>query len=99
MKSIVPLSRPSIAKSDVDLVAKVLRSGWLTMGPKVIEFENRLSHFFGTRPVLCVSSATAALHLSLIPDGFIFHVVGSISTNTGRAPTIKITFAVAANVM
>ena len=47
-------------------VADTLRSGWLTMGPKVLEFEKRFAKFIGTKYAIAVNSCTAALHLALL---------------------------------
>jgi hypothetical protein len=47
----------------------VLRSGWLTSGPKVLEFEAALSSYLGGRPVRVLTSATAALEIALLAAG------------------------------
>jgi dTDP-4-amino-4,6-dideoxygalactose transaminase len=46
-------------------VVEVLKSGWLTTGAKVREFEKRFCRFVGSRHTVAVNSATAALHLAL----------------------------------
>ena len=46
-------------------VAEVLRSGWITSGPRVKEFEEELSRFCGGRPVRALNSGTAALEIGL----------------------------------
>jgi dTDP-4-amino-4,6-dideoxygalactose transaminase len=61
----LPFTRPSIDEATIAAVADVLRSGWITTGPKCRTFENRLSQRFGGRPVRVVASATAGLELSL----------------------------------
>ena len=61
----LPFTRPSIDESTIEDVAAVLRSGWITTGPKCLEFEAALSQRFGGRPVRLVNSATAALELAL----------------------------------
>lgn len=61
----LPFTRPSIDEDAIDAVAAVLRSGWLTTGPRCREFEAELSAWTGGRPVRLVSSATAALELAL----------------------------------
>jgi len=43
-----------------------MESGWLTMGPKTIEFENKFKEYIGGKESISVNSATAALHLSLV---------------------------------
>ena len=53
-----------IDKNDINSVIKALKSNFLTQGPKIQEFENNLKSYFGARYATCVSSGTAALHLS-----------------------------------
>ncbi len=61
----LPFARPTLDDATVADVGTVLRSGWLTSGPKVKAFEAALSLHVGGRPVRVVSSATAALELAL----------------------------------
>jgi len=65
----LPISRPSIGQEEIDEVAKVLRSGWLTTGPKVREFEARFAEFVGVEHAIAVNSCTAAMHLALEAAG------------------------------
>jgi len=58
-------TRPSIDDAEIQAVGEVLRSGWITSGPKVREFEAALSKRYGGRPVRVLNSATAALQLAL----------------------------------
>jgi dTDP-4-amino-4,6-dideoxygalactose transaminase len=58
-------ARPALDEATIASVADVLRSGWITSGPKLKAFEAALSDYVGSRPVRCVSSATAALELAL----------------------------------
>jgi dTDP-4-amino-4,6-dideoxygalactose transaminase len=58
------LSKSCISDAEKKAVLSVLDNEFLGMGPKVKEFEDKLSSFFG-RPVMCVTNGTAALHLSL----------------------------------
>lgn len=62
---LLPFTRPAIDEDTIAAVADVLRSGWLTTGPKCRELENALSARAGGRPVRVVSSATAALEFAL----------------------------------
>ena len=59
----IPLARPLITKKDIKEVEKVLKSGTLSIGPKILEFERRFSKYIGTKYALAVSSGTAGLHL------------------------------------
>ncbi|MGH8457398.1 MAG: DegT/DnrJ/EryC1/StrS family aminotransferase, partial [Stenotrophobium sp.] len=63
--SFLPFTRPSIDEATIAAVGDVLRSGWITSGPKVKEFEAALSDRYGGRPVRVLNSATAALELAL----------------------------------
>jgi len=65
----LPLTRPSIDEATIAAVGDVLRSGWITSGPKVREFEARLSARFGGRPVRTMSSATGAMEIALALAG------------------------------
>jgi len=61
----LPFARPTLDEETIAEVAAVLRSGWITSGPKVAAFEAALSTAVGGRPVRVVSSATAALEIAL----------------------------------
>ncbi|MCH4381997.1 DegT/DnrJ/EryC1/StrS family aminotransferase [Staphylococcus haemolyticus] len=61
----IPFSPPHITEKSVELVSEVLRSGWITTGPKVKEFENKLTEYIGSNGTVVMSSATAALEMSL----------------------------------
>jgi dTDP-4-amino-4,6-dideoxygalactose transaminase len=63
--SFLPFTRPSIDEDTIAGVAEVLRSGWITSGPKVKEFEAELSRYCGARPVRALNSGTAALEIGL----------------------------------
>ena len=60
----LPFTRPSIDEATIAAVGEVLRSGWITSGPKVLEFEARLSGYCGGRPVRALASATGALEIA-----------------------------------
>jgi len=61
----LPFARPTLDEETIAGVADVLRSGWITSGPWVREFEDGLSRFCGGRPVKVVTSATAAVEIAL----------------------------------
>ena len=65
MNSILPFTRPAIDEATIESVTAVLRSGWLTSGPKVQAFESELSALMGGRPVRSLNSGTAALEIAL----------------------------------
>jgi perosamine synthetase len=56
---------PDIDDAEISSVEETLRSGWLTTGPKVKEFERQFAEFVGARHAIAVNSCTAALHLAL----------------------------------
>lgn len=62
----LPFARPVLSEETFAEVEAVLRSGWLTTGPRVAKFETMLSDYFGGRQVRCLSSATAGLQLALL---------------------------------
>lgn len=62
----LPFSRPSISQDAIDEVVACLRSGWITTGPRVVQFTDALKDYFNAAHVLPLSSATAGLHLSLL---------------------------------
>jgi dTDP-4-amino-4,6-dideoxygalactose transaminase len=66
---VLPYGRQSISSSDVDAVAGVLRSDWLTTGPKVDEFERLLGHLAGGHRAVSCTSGTAALHMAYAAAG------------------------------
>ena len=61
----IPFTRPSFNQETIDAVAEVLRSGWVTSGPKLAEFESKLSQYFGGRPVRCFANGTATMKIAL----------------------------------
>lgn len=61
----IPFTRPSFNQETIDAVTEVLRSGWVTSGPKLAEFESTLSEYFGGRPVLCFANGTATMKIAL----------------------------------
>jgi dTDP-4-amino-4,6-dideoxygalactose transaminase len=61
----IPFTRPSFNQETIDAVAEVLRSGWVTSGPKLAEFEAALSQYFGGRPVRCFANGTATMKIAL----------------------------------
>ncbi len=86
----LPFTRPSIDERTIARVAEVLRSGWITSGPQVREFEAQLSAYFGGRPVRALASGTAALEigLALIGVGPGDEVITSPLTWVGTANVI-----------
>jgi len=65
----IPVARPYIGAEEEQAVVDVLRSGWVTQGPRVAEFEARFSRYIGCGYSVAVSSCTTALHLALLALG------------------------------
>jgi dTDP-4-amino-4,6-dideoxygalactose transaminase len=65
MSQFLPFSKPTIDESTIAAVGDVLRSGWITSGPKVQEFEKQLSAYFGGRPVRTFNSGTCTMEIAL----------------------------------
>jgi dTDP-4-amino-4,6-dideoxygalactose transaminase len=61
----LPFTRPSIDEETIAAVADVMRSGWITSGPRVQAFEAALSDYCGGRPVRVFNSGTATLEVAL----------------------------------
>lgn len=65
----LPLSRPSLGEEEIREVLEVIRSGWITSGPRVKRFEEEFASYVGGRHAVAVNSCTAALHLALLGHG------------------------------
>ena len=63
-KRVIPFSPPDISELEINEVAEVLRSGWITTGPRTKELEKRLAEYCHTSKVVCLNSATAAEELN-----------------------------------
>jgi perosamine synthetase len=65
----LPFHIPDIGEEEIRAVAETMRSGWLTTGPRVKEFEAAFASFIGARHAVALNSCTAALHLALEAAG------------------------------
>jgi perosamine synthetase len=61
----IPVFRPSMGEEEVRAVSEVLKSGWIGLGPKTKEFEDRFAKYVGAEYAVGVNSCTASLHLAL----------------------------------
>ena len=84
----IPYSKQSIKDVDLEAVSEVLKSPWLTQGPKVSEFEAHLSEILHVKEAVACSSGTAALQLA-------YASLGVNSDSIGIVPSV--TFAATAN--
>lgn len=75
----IPYGKQSITEEDIEAVCSVLRSDWLTQGPKVQEFEEALAKECGARHCVLVSNGTMALHLACMALDFAPRDVGLTS--------------------
>jgi len=58
----ISLSGPDITEKEKELVNEVLDSGWLSLGPKLDEFEEKFAEYIGTDYAVEVNSGTSGLH-------------------------------------
>ena len=65
----IPYGRHDIQSSDVNAVVEVLKSDFLTQGPMVPNFEEKVSRYCAAKYAIAVTSATSALHISLMALG------------------------------
>jgi perosamine synthetase len=65
----IPITRPCTGDEEAAAAAEVVRSGWLTEGKRVQEFEQALAAYTGARHAIVTSNCTTALHLALIAAG------------------------------
>jgi perosamine synthetase len=86
--TMLPYGRQSISEEDIRAVVGVLRSDWLTTGPKVSEFEEALAAWVGAKYAVAFSSGTAALHGAAFAAGL---------KPGDEAITSPLTFAATAN--
>lgn len=65
----IPYGKQDISQADIDAVVEVLRSDFLTQGPRVPEFEAKVAAHVGAKHALAVNSATSALHIACLALG------------------------------
>lgn len=65
----IPYSKQSIDESDIEAVVSVLKSDWMTQGPKISEFENAVADRVGAKHGVAVATGTAALHCACYAAG------------------------------
>lgn len=65
----IPVAKPFFGVEEEQALVAALRSGWVSQGPKVAEFEKRFAEYVGAQHAVAVSSCTTALHLAMIAAG------------------------------
>ena len=61
----VPLFRPNLGKEELQNLAEIFKTGWVGVGPKTKELEERVAEYIGTKYAIGVTSGTAALHIAV----------------------------------
>jgi perosamine synthetase len=87
---LLPYGHQWIDEEDISSVVEVLRSDWVTQGPKVDEFERKVANYCGAKYAVAVSSGTAALHAACTAAGI---------SQGDEVITTPITFAATTNVI
>lgn len=96
MKTIA-FERPSIGKEEIAAVSRVLKSGWFTMGPETVAFEEEFAKYVGAKYAVSVNSATSGLFLALkalgikkgdevIVPSFTFAATANVVVHCGATP-------------
>lgn len=65
----IPYGRQDISPDDIQAVVDVLQSDWLTQGPTIEQFEQRVAEYCGATYAVAVNSATSALHIACMAAG------------------------------
>ena len=65
----IPIANPCVGREETEAVSKVIKSGWVSMGRKVQEFEKLICEYLGVSHVVAFNSGTASLHAALLAAG------------------------------
>jgi UDP-4-amino-4,6-dideoxy-N-acetyl-beta-L-altrosamine transaminase len=85
---IIPYGKQEITEEDIQAVVDVLKSDYLTQGPKILEFERAFASYIGSDYAVAVSNGTTGLHLAVIAMGI---------KEGDKVITTPISFAASAN--
>ena len=90
-KRTISFSPPDISELEIEQVISVLRSGWITTGPRTAAFEKKISDYCGTTHTICMNSATSAMEMTLrlLGIGPGDEVITSAYTFTATAAVIE----------
>jgi perosamine synthetase len=64
-KKMIQIFKPYMGQEEINAIGAVIRSGWIGLGPKTVEFENKFAKFCGVKYAIGVNSATSALDLAM----------------------------------
>ena len=86
----IPFSPPDITELEINEVVSALKSGWITTGPRVKEFEKLIAEYVGVKKAVCLNSATAAMEgvLRILGIGPGDEVITTAYTYTASASII-----------
>ena len=95
----IPFSPPDISDLEIKYVTEVLKSGWITTGPKTKEFERKIAEYCGTKKAACLNSATAAMEMTLrllgvgegdevITSAYTYTASASVICHVGATPVL-----------
>jgi perosamine synthetase len=65
----IPIAKPTIGTEEAQAAYDTILTGWITQGPRVLEFEQKFAEYTGAKYAVAVSNCTTALHLSMIVAG------------------------------
>ena len=87
----IKFSPPDLTQKEIDNVVEVLKSGWITTGPKTKLFEQKIAEYVGVNKAVCLNSATACLELILrvLGVGAGDEVITSAYTYTASASVVE----------
>lgn len=87
----IPFSPPDITNAEIEEVSKVIKSGWITTGPKTKEFERKIAEYLCVNKAVCLNSSTSAMELTLriLGVGPEDEVITSAYTYTATASVIE----------
>jgi perosamine synthetase len=88
----IPFHKTHTTDTEINAVVEAIKSGWLTMGPKTVEFEEQFKAYIGTEQAISLNSATAALHLALKAIGLERDDEVIVPTNTFIATAEVVTY-------
>ena len=91
----IKFSVPNITKQDINLVCKIIKSGWLTHGKYTSLFDNEVKKFTKSKFAVTVSSCTAGLHISCLASNFKKgdEIIVPAQTHTATAHAVEYTGA------